>query len=205
MAKHLNIKEKLNAKNELKEIALKIKELRKQIKLVIGFKSKEELRENLKQLMERRKKLQNHICYSKRSKYNGKFGINGTCYEMFGKKSCDLTKEERTQYNKVMKARQRMRTGTLYDKEYHKKYYSSHKEELREKRHIWSINNKDKIKEGILRRKLAREKERGYGPYEGTWTYKTFGKHYKDMTEEEKIMRRKIYNQIVRKEMMKSE
>jgi hypothetical protein len=100
-----------------------------------------------------------------------------------------------------MKAKQRERTGNTYDREYSKIYDLTHKERKRERNRLWAIKNKDKIKQYGLKRKLKKQEQRGYGPHEGSWTFKTFGKRYKDMTEEEKRIRKKIYNQIRRKEI----
>lgn len=88
MGKHLSVKEKLNAENELKENNAKIKNLRNQIN----------------QLMYRNTKLRNHLASRKRSKHNGMFGIDGVCYKMFGKKACELSVEERRKYDNYTKA-----------------------------------------------------------------------------------------------------
>lgn len=91
MSKHLSIEEKLNAENELAENIEKIKQLKDQIKL----------------LMYRNNKLRRHIYSRKRSKYNGLYGIDGVCYTLFGKKAIDLDIEEKREYNRLMKAKER--------------------------------------------------------------------------------------------------
>ena len=200
MGKHLSVEEKLNAENEYAQNLEIIYDIKDEIRESKDKAYKQELWAEVRELRKRNDKLRNHIYARKHSKHNGMYGINGICYTMFGKKACELNKEERSEYNKVMKARQRLRTGSLYDKEYHKTYYMAHKEEQKERGRIWRLNNADKVKEKNLRRKLARYAERGFGPYEGSWTFKTFGKRYVEMTEEEKKIRKQLYNKM-RKEM----
>jgi hypothetical protein len=196
MGKHLSINEKLNAQNELIKNRKEILYLRKEIKDLVNNIKKEELVLKIQTLKNRNKKLKNHILYSKKSVHNGKYGINGICYNLFGKKTCELNKEELSIYNKIMKERSRKKCGNVYDKEYYHKYYLEHKEQLLKKSKIWREKNPEKIKEINKKRKLKREKERGYASHQGNWTFKTFGKRYKDMTEEEKKIRQKIYKQM---------
>ena len=87
MGKHLSIEEKLNAENELKENMAKIKELRNEIK----------------KINYRNGRLRNYLAFKNRSKHQGMFGIDGICYKMFGKKSCELTVEERRKYDNYTK------------------------------------------------------------------------------------------------------
>lgn len=204
MAKHLSIEEKLNAQNEYYQNLEIIYDIKDKIREAKDFAYKQELWVKVREIRKRNKKLLNHIYSRRHSKHNGMYGINGICYNMFGKKSCELNKEERTEYNKIMKARHRQRKGNLYDREYHKKYYHTHKEKFREKGKVWRENNREKIREKGRRRIQKHYEERGYGPYEGNWTFRTFGKRYVDMTEEEKKIRKQLYNKM-RKEMMKSE
>lgn len=204
MGKHLSVEEKLNAENEYVQNLEIIYDIKDKIRETKDFAYKQELWVKVKEIRKRNKKLLNHIYSRRHSKHNSMYGINGICYNMFGKKACELKKEELREYNKIMKARQRERKGNLYDKEYYKRYYLTHKENIREKGRQWSIKNKDKLEQSRLKRKLKTYQERGYGPYEGNWTFRTFGKRYVDMTEEEKRIRRRIYNKM-KKEMMKSE
>ena len=70
MGKHLTIEEKLNAENELKENRLVMKWLRQRIN----------------EIKYRNSKLENYLGNKKNSKYEGLYGIEGSCYKMFGKK-----------------------------------------------------------------------------------------------------------------------
>ena len=87
MGKHLTVKEKLNAENELRENRAKIKELRNQIN-VIKY---------------RNKKLENYLELRKYSKYNGLFSQDGLCYKLYEKKASELTIEERREYDAITK------------------------------------------------------------------------------------------------------
>jgi hypothetical protein len=205
MGKHLSIKEKLNAENEYEQNLGIIYDIKDKIRESKDFVYKQELWVKVKEIRKRNKKLLNHIYSSRRSKHRGLYGINGICYNMFGKKSCELNKEERTEYNKIMKARQRKKNGNLYDREYHKRYYLTHKEQQREKAKLWRAKNKDKVIEQGRRKIQKHYKQRGYGAYQGSWTFKTFGKRYVDMTEEEKRQRQIVYKKMKSKEMIKSE
>lgn len=95
MGKHLTIEEKHNASNELLENRAKIKELREQINA----------------LKYRNKKLENYLHSVKHiSKYNGLFYESSMMHKQFGKKKCDLTKEELRKYNAI---KQREHRGKL--------------------------------------------------------------------------------------------
>lgn len=88
MTKHLTIKEKLNAEKELEKNTNRIKELRNEIH----------------EINKRNRRLRNHLYSRKHSKHSSMYGINGVCYKLFGKKSCELTIEERREYDRVTKA-----------------------------------------------------------------------------------------------------
>lgn len=196
MGKHLSVDEKLNAKNEYLNNLDIIDDIKMEIKNSKNIEYNQMLKTEIKEIRKRNKKLLNHIYSSRYSKHSGLYGINGICYTMFGKKTCELTKEERTEYNKVMKARQRAKKGTLYDRDYAHKYYATHKEMYREKGKKWRDNNREKIREKGRRRIQRQYEKRGYGAYEGNWTFRTFGKRYVDMTEEEKKVRKQIYHKM---------
>ena len=87
MGKHLTVKEKLNAENELRENRAKIKELRNQINAI----------------KYRNKKLENYLERRKASKYNGLFSQDGLCYKLYGKKSREMTTEEKREYEAIAK------------------------------------------------------------------------------------------------------
>ena len=91
MGKHLTIEEKLNAENELKENRLIMKWLREQLN---AFKY-------------RNARLTNYLEYKDKSKHEGLYGIDGSCYKMFGKKFRDLTVEEKREYHRVTKQNRR--------------------------------------------------------------------------------------------------
>jgi RNA polymerase-binding transcription factor DksA len=86
MGKHLSIKEKLNAENELIQNRNEVLELRKELKIITDTARREELIARWQDLKKRNKKLSTHIKDSKKSVHKGKYGINGICYNMFCKK-----------------------------------------------------------------------------------------------------------------------
>ena len=96
MGKHLTIEEKLNADNELQQNRIIMKWLRKQLN---AFKY-------------RNHKLENYLHHKNKSKHNGLYGINGSCYTMFGKKFKDLTIEERRAYHQEMRIRRNQKGET---------------------------------------------------------------------------------------------
>ena len=87
MGKHLTIEEKLNAENELKENRLVMKWLRQRIN----------------EIKYRNSKLENYLVNKKNSKHEGLYGIDGSCYKLFGKKFRDLTVEQRREYHRITK------------------------------------------------------------------------------------------------------
>ena len=93
MGKHLSIAEKLNAENEFYENKIKMKWLREQ----------------LNALKYRNARLEYYLVNRKNSKYNGLYGINGTCYKMFGRKFSELTVEEKRKYHSITKEQRKIK------------------------------------------------------------------------------------------------
>ena len=127
MGKHLSIEEKLNAGNEYEENLKKIKQIKDGVSKV-----QEEAKKQILRLKARNRKLKIFLDHSKKSKYGGIYAINGVCYKLFGKKRSELTNEEETEYNKIMKERcrnnKKKRPRIRYDKEFKTQVLNYYKE-----------------------------------------------------------------------------
>lgn len=109
----LSYAEKHNAESERKENQERLQELIMLRRKIYPYKREEyideynELTEEINILRKRNKKLYNHLINCKISKHNGCYGENGVCYKMYGKSAKELTSEQRREYNRLMKAKER--------------------------------------------------------------------------------------------------
>ena len=97
MGKWLTIEEKLNADKELEENRIIMRWLKEQHKI---FKKRND-------------RLENFIQSRKRSEHDGLFGIDGTCYKMFGKKFNELTVEQRRKYHSYRKQQRKQQAKEM--------------------------------------------------------------------------------------------
>ena len=114
------------------------------------------------------------------------------CFKYFGKRCKELTEEEKKEFNRLQKSISR-KNNPKQDKI----YYENNKEKCLALCKKWKEENKDKVKElrdkySIIRKTKIYE-ERGYGPYEGTKSFKYFGKRFKDLTRKELNLKQRLY------------
>lgn len=116
----------------------------------------------------------------------------GFCFERFGKKYRELTPEEKTEYNRLRK-----RVSRENNPEKDRIYYLHNKEKYVLATKKWKEKHPERHKELVKKCSMLRwervYKERGYGAFEGSKIFRTYGKRFKDMTIEEKRQVKRDY------------